>query len=63
MNEWNVVVEGVGHIGTVCEKNEEQARCAALSKFGEEGERVSAVNPGRKREAIYEDDEFSVSKR
>lgn len=63
MNEWNVVVEVVGYIGTVCEKNEEQARCAALSKFGEEGERVSAVNPGRKREAIYEDDEFSVSKR
>ncbi len=63
MNEWNVVVDGVGYIGTVCETNEELARCAALSKFGEEGERVSAVNPNRKREAIYEDDEFSVSKR
>lgn len=62
MNEWSVVVEGVGCIGTVFEKNEEQARCAALSKFGEEGERVSVTNPGRKREAIYEDDDFSVSR-
>ncbi len=63
MNEWQVVVEGVGYIGTVGEKTEELARCAALSKFGEEGERNSGVNPGRKRDAIYEDDEFSVSKR
>ena len=63
MNEWRVVVEGIGDIGSVFEKNEELARCAALSQFGEEGERVSAVNPGRKREAIYEDDDFSVSKR
>ena len=62
MNEWRVVVEGVGAIGSVFEKNEEQARCAALSKFGEEGERGSAVNPGRRREAIYEDDDFSVSR-
>lgn len=64
MNEWNVIVSGgVGFIGTVHEKTEDLARCAALSKYGEEGERVSAVNPGRKREAIYEDDDFSVSKR
>lgn len=60
MNEWRVVVAGVGTIGSVTEKTEEFARCAALSKFGEEGERSSTVNPGRKREAIYEDDDFSV---
>lgn len=63
MNEWSVVVDGIGCIGSVFEQTEELARCAALSEFGEEGERVSATNPGRKREAIYEDDEFSVSKR
>lgn len=63
MNEWRVVVKGVGDIGSVTEKTEELARCAALSKFGEEGERNSTVNPGRKREAIYEDDDFSVSKK
>lgn len=62
MNEYRVIVSGVGDIGAVTEKTDELARCAALSKFGEEGERVSAANPGRKREAIYEDDDFSVSK-
>lgn len=63
MIDWNVVVEGIGTIGSVVEKTEKMARCAALSKYGEEGERNSSVNPGRKREAIYEDDEFSVSRR
>lgn len=58
MSEWRVVVEGVGDIGSVSEKTEELARCAALSRFGEEGDRKSS----RRREAIYEDDEFSVIK-
>ena len=58
MNEWNVNVRGVGTIGTVHESTEELARCAALSKYGEDGDRKSC----RRREAIYEDDEFSVSK-
>lgn len=62
MNEWSVTVAGIGAIGTVHEQTEELARCAALSRFGEEGERNSAVNPGRKRDAIYEDDDFSVSR-
>lgn len=62
MIEWRVVVDGVGTIGSVTEKTEELARCAALSKFGEDGERNSAVNSGRKREAIYEDDDFSVGR-
>lgn len=61
MIEWDVTVAGVGFIGTVHESTEELARCAALSKFGEEGERF---NRGRsKRDFIYEDDDFSVSKR
>ena len=59
MFEWNVVVAGVGAIGTVQERTEELARCAALSKYGEKGDRKS----GRRREAIYEDDDFSVSKK
>lgn len=59
MFEWNVNVVGVGFIGTVNEKSEEMARYAALSKYGEEGDR----KPSRRREAIYEDDDFSVSKR
>lgn len=63
MIEWTVSVVGVGAIGTVSETSEELARCAALSKYGEEGERVSAANPGRKRDAIYEDDDFTVSRR
>lgn len=61
MNEWNVTVSGVGIIGTVHEKNEELARCAALSKFGEEGRRpLTGALP---LPHIYENDDFSVSKR
>lgn len=62
MNQWSVMVDKVGCIGTVHEQTEELARCAALSKYGEEGVRNSTVNAGRKREVIYEDDEFSVSR-
>ncbi len=60
MYEWRVLVDGVGIIGTVFEKTEELARCAALSKFGEEGDRPltgSLPEPN-----IYENDEFNVSK-
>jgi hypothetical protein len=52
--EWRVVVEGIGDIGSVVEDSEELARCAALSKYSEDGDRAS------KRQAIFEDDEFSV---
>lgn len=62
MNEWRVVVAGVGDIGSVSEETEALARCAALSKFGEEGERSSVAAQGGKREAIYENDDFSVTK-
>lgn len=57
--EWNVLVDGVGYIGTVHENSEELARCAALSKFHEDGERGA----GKKRLVIYEDDVFSVSQK
>lgn len=61
MNEWRVVVDGVGTIGSVTEKTEELARCAALSKFGEEGRRpLTGALP---LPHIYENDDFSVSKR
>jgi hypothetical protein len=45
MNEWIVRVMHVGTIGTVHERNEELARCAALSKFGEDRERGSDDEP------------------
>lgn len=59
--EWNVNVRGVGFIGTVHESTEELARCAALSKYGAEGFRddYDIADP----KYIFEDDEFSVSKR
>lgn len=61
MNEWNIVVVGVGVIGTVQERTEELARCAALSKYGNEGNRADHDIADPKY--IYEDDEFSVIKR
>ena len=57
--EWNVFVDGIGHIGTVVETTEELARCSARTKFHMDGERSN----GAKKFAIYEDDEFSVSPR
>ncbi|WVR18139.1 hypothetical protein JXVLWARM_CDS_0088 [Burkholderia phage Bm1] len=61
MYEWNVNVDGVGIIGTVNEETEDAARCAALSKYGEEGHRpLTSALP---KPYIYENDEFSVSKR
>lgn len=71
MKEWNVHVDGVGYIGTVQEENEELARCAALYKFSEEGDRPNKgvefyevdEDTYPKSMRIYEDDEFSVSAR
>ncbi len=60
MHEWQVHVEGVGCIGTVHERNESLARCAALSRFGEDGPRAGAGTPASRR--LYEDDEFSVAR-
>jgi len=60
MYEWRVLVASVGIIGSVFEKNEELARCAALSKFGEEGRRpLTGALP---LPHIYENDEFSVGR-
>lgn len=61
MKEWNVSVAGVGIIGTVHESTEELARCAALSKYGEEGRRP--LTGALRLPYIYENDEFSVTER
>jgi hypothetical protein len=61
--EWRVVIQGpyqVGDIGSVVERKEELARSAAMSKFAEEGYRRGEAGHMRKREAIYEDDDFDV---
>lgn len=60
MHEWQIHVTGVGCIGTVHERTETLARCAALSRYGEDGPRASAEACTSKR--IYEDDDFSVAK-
>ena len=50
---WHVVVHGVGYIGQVCETRESLARCAALSRYAAEGERM-----GTMRGLIFDDDTF-----
>ena len=60
MHEWQIHVTGVGCISTVHERNDTLARCAALSRYGEDGLRVNA--DARMSKRIYEDDEFSVAK-
>ena len=60
MHEWQIHVTGVGCIGTVHERNETLARCAALSRYGED---VPRSNPDAGMTTpICEDDEFSVAK-
>ena len=56
---WNVIVEDVGYIGQVYERNEELARLAALSKFSEEGNRSCKT---KETKLIFEDDSFSVQR-
>lgn len=59
--EWRVIVRG-RDIGSVVESSEEFARCAAVSKFGIEGERatVHALDGNPVPRVIYEDDDFDV---
>lgn len=61
--EWNVYVHmagpASGYIGTVMEDNEDNARCAALSRFAGDGDRPS-VCTHEDAQYIYEDDDFSV---
>lgn len=62
--EWRVVitgVRGVGDIGSVVAETEDEARCAALSKFGVESDR-NIYRTGNTGQHIYEDDEFYVRK-
>ena len=49
------MVHGVGYIGQVCETRESLARCAALSRYAAEGERM-----GTMRGLIFDDDTFFV---
>lgn len=58
--EWRVVVSRVGDIGSVTAKDEDEARCAALSKFGEMGDRRTSERRSNTKPLIYEDDDFSV---
>jgi hypothetical protein len=63
MKTWNVVNNSTGQdLGQVHEDNEELARCAALSKYGDEGERsvLRANSRPENKHVIYEDDDFSV---
>lgn len=56
--EWRVIVHslrGDPDVGSVMEGTEELARCAALSKFGTEGERGASPE-----HAIFENDDFDV---
>jgi hypothetical protein len=59
--EWRVIVRGKD-IGSVMESAEPAARCAAISKFGDEGERATreALQCYVPAGVIYEDDDFDV---
>jgi hypothetical protein len=63
MKTWNVVNNSSGaELGQVQETSEELARCAALSKYGKEGERAALLADGQTTSlhVIYEDDDFSA---
>lgn len=63
MKTWNVLNNSTGQdLGQVHEDSEELARCAALSKFGDEGGRavLRAHHRHENKHVIYEDDDFSV---
>ena len=63
MKTWNVVNNSSGvDLGEVTETNEQLARCAALHKYGKEGERAALLADGQPTSlhVIYEDDDFSV---
>lgn len=55
--EWHVFIHSrqVGYIGTVVESCEEYARCAALLRYSEEGDRSTSDE-----KVIFEDDDFDV---
>lgn len=61
--EWHVFVhtEGVGYLGTVIESGEDNARCAALSKYARDGDRpTDRLLTNEEHYAIYLDDEYDV---
>lgn len=63
MKTWNVRVcrDGcVVNLGQVHERNEELARCAALSRFGVGGDELASGEARDGAEAILPDDDFEV---
>jgi len=64
MKTWNVRVRRDGsdlNLGQVHERNEELARCAALSRFGIGDDELAARQPHDGEVGILPDDEFEVS--
>lgn len=64
MRTWNVRVRRNGRevtLGQVRERNEELARCAALSRFGLSDDELAAREEPDGDDGILPDDEFEVS--
>lgn len=64
MKTWNVRVRRNGRdltLGQVHERNEELARCAALSRFGISDDELAAREAQVGEGGILPDDEFEVS--
>lgn len=64
MRTWNVRVHRFGvseHLGTVHETTEANARCAALSTFGQREGKAYTEKPGFGPLAITDTDDFDVS--
>lgn len=63
MKTWNVRVRRNGRgltLGQVHERNEELARCAALSRFGVSEDELASGEARDEAEAIFPDDDFEV---
>lgn len=63
MKTWNVLVRRRGHVvtlGQVHERNEELARCAALSRFGVGEDELASGEARDRAEAICPDGDFEV---
>lgn len=63
MKTWNVRVCRNGRdltLGQVRERNEELARCAALSRFGVSEDELASGEARDWAEAIFPDDDFEV---
>lgn len=64
MRVWNVRVHRDGHVvslGEVSERNEELARCAALSRFGISEDELAAGDVRADWNVVLPDEDFDVS--